>query len=365
MKSSMIAACVALIACGCSKPTQVQMPPKPVVVVTVKDTSDAGSLTYSGEVRSRYEADLGFRIGGKVIERLVNLGDRVHKGQVLARLDPQDVRLSANAGAAQVAAAQADLTLAKTEYERARNLFAQNFVSASAVDTRRSQYDAALARLNQVQAQNTVSDNQVDYATLKAPRDGVVTSLPVEAGQVVAAGQAVVRLADPAQREVLTWIPEGRVSLLKPGQAALIQVWGAPGKTYNGVLREIAASADTTTRTYAVRVSVSDPDEHMGLGATATVGFAQPGVEGSIRIPLSAVVRAPGSQDAAVWIVAPDGTTQSRRVVISAYRDNNANVISGLRSGDKVVTAGAYALSPGLKVKPVEASAPVVLDIAR
>lgn len=364
MKNELLALGIAIALVACSKPGTPTEASRPVVVQTVKSGVESGLFVYSGEVRSRYETDLSFRIGGKLIERRINLGDTVHKGQVLARLDPQDVRLSASASAAQVAAAQADLALAKAEYERAQNLFAQKFVSGSAVDARRTQYEAAQAKLHQAQAQNTVSDNQVAYATLVADRDGVVTALPVESGQVVAAGQLVARVADPAYREVLTWIPEGRAQLFKPGQTAMVQVWGAPDKTYQGVLREIAASADTTTRTYAFRVAVTAPDERMRLGATAAVGFAQNGVAGSVRIPLAAVLQGEGGQTR-VWIIAADGTVQARAVSVESYHDDVAVLRSGLALGERVVTVGAHTLSAGLKVKPVEQTAPVVLDAAR
>ncbi|MDP5238393.1 efflux RND transporter periplasmic adaptor subunit [Uliginosibacterium sp. 31-16] len=364
MKTVMLALGSSLVLLACHKTEAPVAAPRPAVVMTVKDGADGNLLAYSGEVRSRYEADLGFRIGGKLIERQVNLGDTVRKGQVLARLDAQDVRLSASSAVAQVAAAQADLALAKAEYERAQNLFAQKFLSGSAVDSRRTQFEAAQAKLRQAQAQNSVSDNQVGYATLLAGRDGVVTSLPVEVGQVVTAGQLIVRIADPAQREVLTWIPESRARQFKPGQQALVQVWGDMSKTYPGVLREIAASADTSTRTYAARVSVPAADETLSLGATAAVGFVQPSAASAVRVPQAAVVRG-GDDKAQVWIVGGDNVVQARQVEVESYRDEVVVLRSGLNIGERIVTVGAHTLSAGQKVNPVEQTAPVVLDAKR
>lgn len=364
MKKALLALMAAISLLGCKKAPEPTVALRPAVVMTVKDGADATLFAYSGEVRSRYEVDMGFRLGGKLIERRVNLGDAVRKGQVLARLDPQDVRLSASATAAQVSAAQADLTLAKAEYERAQNLFAQKFLSGSAVDTRRTQFEAAQARLKQAQAQNNASDNQVGYTSLLAERDGVVTALPVETGQVVAAGQVVVRIADPAQREVLTWIPEGRARQFKPGQAALVRVWGSLDQTYPGVLREIAASADVSTRTYAARISVPTADERFSLGATAAVGFVEASAASSVRVPLAAVLRGAGKQ-AQVWIVGADNVVQARTVEVENYGDEMVVLRSGLAMGERIVTVGAYALTAGLKVNPVEQTAPVVLDVKR
>lgn len=349
---------------GCGKQEAGVAVPRPVVVVTVRDAADAQAQTYSGEVRARHEADLAFRVAGKIIERAVNLGDSVRKGQVLARLDPQDAHLNASASAAQVAAAQADVDLARAEYERAQKLFAQKFVSASAVDTRRDQFNAAEAKLRQAQAQNNVSNNQLAYTTLLADRDGVVTAIPVEAGQVVTAGQLVARVADPAQREVLTWIPEARVASLNAGQQARVQIWGASGRTYAGVLREIAASADATTRTYAVRVTVQNADDQLRLGATAAVGFAQASAAPLIRIPLGALVR--GEGDAAqVWVLNKAGAIEARQVVVDAYHDDMASIRTGLAVGERVVTVGAHVLKAGMPVRPIEQQAPVALDVTR
>lgn len=349
---------------GCGKQDIGVTAPRPVVVQTVRDASDVMAQTYSGEVRARYEADLGFRIGGKIVARSVNLGDAVRKGQVLARLDPQDAHLNASASAAQVSAAQADVDLARAEYERAQKLFAQKFVSASAVEARRDQFNAAEAKLRQAQAQNNVSNNQVAYTSLLADRDGVITALPVEAGQVVSAGQLVARVADPSQREVLTWIPEVRVSRLKPGQRAQVQIWGDSSKVYAGVLREIAGSADSTTRTYAVRVAVQDPDEHLRLGATAAVGFVQASAVPLIRIPLGSLVRGAGNA-AQVWVLNKAGAIEARQVVVDAYHDDAVTICSGLAVGERVVTVGAHVLKAGMPVRPIEQQTPVALDVAR
>lgn len=348
---------------ACSKSETVSEGPRPAVVITVQDGVEAGLRAYSGEVRARHEVDLGFRIGGKIVERPVTLGQRVTKGQVLARLDPQDVRLSADAAAAQVAAAEADLKLAQAEFERAQRMVEQKFISASVLDSRRTQFEAARSRLEQARAQQGVSRNQLDYAQLNASMDGVVTATPADAGQVVGAGQAVVRLADPREIEVLIWVPESRVSEVQVGMPAFVRPWSAQDKTLAGKVREVAASADSTTRTYAVRVAVAQPEGALSLGATAGVAFPQTEGKAGVTLPLPAVVR---KQDAAyVWVVGADGTPTQRAVELAGWRDQTVTIRSGLKAGDKVVTVGAHTVVPGMKLRPVEQAAPVALDVSR
>lgn len=337
---------------------------RPVIVMSVGQASQGVPKVFPGEVRARYEVDLAFRVGGKILSREVKLGDAVRKGQVLARLDPADLALVSQAAAAQLTAAEAELALARAEYERAQKLVAQNFLSASVLDTRRSQFEAASAKLEQARASRATAQNQLGYATLMADRDGVVTALPVEAGQVVAAGQLVVRLADPAMREVLVWIPESRVQGLKLGRAAIVRTDVAPARTYHGKLRELAASADATTRTYAARIAVEDADATLGLGSSAGAGFIDEIDARGIELPLAAVVR-DGTDRARVWIVNNDKRVESRTVVVASWGDRTARIASGLVPGERVVTVGAHALGPGDRVNPVEQGAPVTLDIAR
>ncbi|PLK49152.1 efflux RND transporter periplasmic adaptor subunit [Uliginosibacterium sp. TH139] len=365
MRSTIFLIASALTLSACHKAPPPQAAPQAAVVIRAGSAAGVNTLAYAGEVRSRYEADLAFRVAGKLLERRVNLGDTVRKGQVLARLDPADLGLSAKSAEAQLAAAEADLALAKADYERAQHLFAQKFLSVSAVDARRSQFDAAQARRQQALAAREVAQNQLGYAQLVAERDGVITAAPIEVGQVLAAGQLVLRIADPAQREVLVWIPESRVAGLKPGQVAQVQAWSAPDKLYSGVLRELAASADASTRTYAARISVTAPDEHLGLGSTAAAGFVLPIPAGAnIELPLAAVIRGDGGKGR-VWIVDEQDQVQPREVEVAAWGDEKVRLTGGVKPGERVVTVGAHALSAGLKVRPVEQGAPVVLDVKR
>lgn len=349
---------------ACDKPVERPAAPRPVVVASAGGGVGATPFLYPGEVRSRYEVDLAFRVGGKLVERRVNPGDPVRQGQVLARLDPADIELARKSAVAQLAAAEADQALARTELERAQALLAQKFVSASVVDARRTQLEAASARVAQARAARSQAENQLGYATLTASRDGVVTAVPVEAGQVLAAGQLAVRIADPASREVLIWIPEGRTAGLRIGQPALVRAWNAPGRDYRGSLRELAASADATTRTYAARVRIEDADAALGLGASAGAGFLQAATGGGVEVPLSAVQRGEGNAGR-VWVLDADNRVQARAVSVVAWRDERAVIGSGLAPGERVVSVGAHALTAGEVVRPVDEQAPVVLDAAR
>lgn len=349
-----------LAACGQHQPPAVS--PRPVIVTTVAPQTSATLAAYAGEVRARHETDLAFRIGGKIVERRFNLGDTVKRGDVLARLDAGDAQLAATAGAAQVAAAEAELALARAEYERARHLAAKNFVSGTAVDTRQTQWQAAAARLNQARAQAGVAGNQLGYTTLIAGHNGVITAAPGEAGQVVAAGQAVVRLADPTEREILIHIPESRIAGVKPGLPALIRPWSAPESQLAGQVREVAASADNATRTFAVRVTLADGSAPLRLGTTAAVGF--PGeAEAAVKLPLAAVLERDGQSR--VWIVGSEGKVSAKTVGVAAFQDSGILVKSGLASGDRVVVVGAHALSDGMVVKAIDERSPPALDAKR
>lgn len=348
---------------ACSKTPETQPLPHPVLVQTVQLSPAATVNAYTGDVRARHEADLGFRIGGKLIERRVDVGASVRRGQTLARLDPQDAALNARAARAQRAAAETDLALAQAEYDRALGLKDRNFISGSVLDTRRSALDAATSRLRQARAQADLAANQSTYTTLTADRDGVVTAILAEPGQVVAAGQPIARIAQPGAREVLIHAPEGRIASLRVGMAAQVRPWTAAERVYPGQLREIAPAADATTRTYAVRVAVPGADAALPLGATANVVVSSAAAE-VVRLPLPAVTQQDGRP--AVWVVdAASGRVEPRPVEVAAWHEESALVAAGVTPGERVVVAGVHKLTPGEVVRPVEQTAPIALDIAR
>jgi RND family efflux transporter MFP subunit len=341
---------------GCARHEPPPGPVRPVQLTQVALGGTADSAVFAGEIKARHETDLGFRIAGKLVARLVDVGARVRKGQPLARLDPTDVALQADAAKAQVASTQTEFEFAKAEFERYEDLFKQNFVSGSALDQKRNAMLSNKAKYEQAQAQLAVSRNQAGYATLSSEQDGVISAVNAEAGQVVTAGQSVFRLAREDEREVAISVPENRIGELTGGKPLAVVLWADPRKFYAARVREIAPAVDPVTRTFAVRVSVLDPDPAVQWGMTANVVLRGDGAPTSALLPLSSVYRQDGNP--AVWIYDPRSHQVAlRAVTIGQYREDGVIVTSGVASGDWVVTAGVHKLQPGQVVRPWQAGA--------
>ena len=326
-------------ACGREAPAtapQVAAGPKTVRVMKVSHGDTPADARYSGEVRARHESALSFRVGGKLIERLVDAGARVKAGQPLARLDPADARLAASQ-------AEANAALAEAELRRAQDLQAKAFVSQAALDAR---ITAAKAARAQVQ----LAANQVAYTTLYADKAGVVASVLAEPGQVVSAGQAVLRVARDGEREVAIALPEGVLATVRQGTAASVTLW-AGGKTYEGRVREIAPVADAATRTFVARVSLVGADPALPLGLTASVSFSTPG-GGGVVVPTAALFQR--GDRPAVWVLGAENTVTLREVRVERLADDGAVLTGGLKDGERIVAAGAFKLIEGEKVRVVE-----------
>ena len=345
---------VLLIVCaGCHEAPQPQPEDRVVDVIRIVRGGAQGDVSYAGEVRPRYETNLGFRLPGKVIERDVEVGAAVKRGDVLARLDPEDQQLNAQSAQSQLAAAQSDHAQSQAEFERYKDLYAKKFISALEFERRENAYKAASARVAQAQAQLAVSRNQAGYTQLRADHAGVITALSVEVGQVVAAGQAVMKLARLDDREIAIDVPENRLPELAAAKDIAISLWAEPSHVYRGRVREVSPSADPVTRTYAARITVLDADAAMKLGMTASVSLAT-GESGSVmRLPAAALFQSDGKP--AVWKLDPTSNTlQLARVEIGKYVDDKVLVLSGLDAGDIVVRAGVHKLTAGEKVRPRE-----------
>lgn len=356
-------ALMAMVLAACSEPQVLEQVPRAVLVRSLaSDEMVAQANVYVGEVQARFESDLAFRIGGKLIERHVDTGAQVQRGQVLARLDPRDVELAASAAQAQLAAAVADLALARAELKRSEDLHDSGFISASALDVRRTAVQANEARMHQARAQAAAAGNQADYAVLRSDRDGVVVAALVDAGQVIAAGQAVLRIAQLHEREIVIHVPESRVRAYSNGQVATVRPWAVEDKEYPALVREIAPAADTATRSYAVRVSVPAADDGLPLGATASVVFASTQAP-QIVLPMAAVTAIDG--EATVWVVDAASRVQPLKVSMGMMRENGVVILSGLPVEARVVVAGVHQLIAGELVRPVAAAAPVALDVKR
>ena len=350
----------ALALAACSRPEAPQEPIRSVKLITVSASAVGAQNEYAGDVRARVESRLGFRVGGKLLQRPAEVGQRVKAGQLLAQLDANDLALASQAAQAQVSAAQTQRNLAAADLKRFTDLKAQGFVSGAEIERRQATLQAAEAALRQAQAQGAVQGNQAAYTRLLADAAGVVLSVDAEVGQVVAAGTPVVRVARDGARDVVFAVPEDRLAQLRVGQSAQVRLWaaatGAPGNgaPLGGVVREVAASADAATRTYQVKLSLPD-GAAVPLGATAYVTLpAQEGaVPALIQLPTSALMASAsgGPNGSAVWVFdAASQTVQPRPVVVAGANGNLIVIAEGLKPGEEVVAAGTHVLSPGQKV---------------
>jgi membrane fusion protein, multidrug efflux system len=341
---------------ACSKTEAPQEPLRSVKLLTVAggDLNVAGE--YSAEVRARVESRLGFQVAGKLVQRPAELGQRVAAGQLLALVDGQDYQLAAQAAQAQLSAAQSQRDLAAADFKRFEALKAQNFISGAELERRDTALKAAEASLNQARAQAQAQSNQAGYTRLTASHAGVVTGVDAEVGQVVSAGQPVVRLAHDGPRDAVFSVSEPMVLALKVGQtmqATLVST----GQTLQGKVRELAASADPVTRTYTVKLAL-DASERLPLGATVNVLAARlPGSQSAvIKLPTSAL-RQEGASTA-VWLLDEASmTVNAQAVQVGAVEGNEVVITSGLKPGQKVVAAGVHVLSPGQKVSVYGAAA--------
>lgn len=350
----------ALWLAACSKPAPPEEPIRAVKVVTVGVQATQSTLEYAGEVKARVESRLGFRVGGKLLTRPVEAGQHVKAGQLLAQLDPQDLKLAADASRAQTAAARTNRDLAAADFKRYQALKEQNFISGAELERRDAVLQAAQAQLDQAQAQLRVQGNQADYAALRADVSGVVTAVLAEPGQVLAAGAPVLQIAQDGARDVVFAVPEDKVAGVKLGSEAQVRVWSVPG-TLKGVVREVAASADPITRTFAVKVALLAKDD-LPLGSTVSVlpGALQHTGVPVIKLPTSAL-RQQG-QATAVWVVDTTSMTVRSQVVQIATADGNDVVVAaGLQPGTQVVVAGVHVLAPGQKITIYKENKPVAL----
>jgi RND family efflux transporter MFP subunit len=348
-----------LVFTGCNKPAEPVTPPRPTLVMEVGSATVNSSMVLVGEVQPRYEANQGFRITGKIMERKVDVGAQVKKGQLIARLDAADTNLNAAAAMADVRAAEASHALAVAELERQRQLFTRKFISASALDIREAELKTSAARLAQVKARANVSGNQTQYTNLSADRDGVVTMIHAEPGQVVQAGETVVQIANLKETEVLVAVPESRMTEVKLGTPVTIKMWASPDKAYAGRVREIAPAAETATRAFNVRVSITDADDKVKLGMTAGVKIMQQQQaqqSAQLLIPLAALTEINGKK--MVWVIDAENKAQSREVTAGEFTEDGVLITSGLHAGEKIAIAGVHTLVKGQAVKPVAKAAP-------
>lgn len=356
--SSVIRSCpplwvVPLLLAGCAQPaTDIPADAQPVLAVTARRAPDAVTSSYSGEIRARHESRLAFKVAGKVVQRTVEVGTRVKPGQVLMRLDARDESLSEQSAAAQAEAARIKLEQSHLDLQRYVRLHQEGFIAKASLDQYKLAQDTAASQLRSAQAQQRLSRNQRRYTTLVAEREGVITAVEAEVGQVVAIGQPVLTLAVDGEREVSVSIPEARVDELRQARAISVTTWVNPQRRYRAALRELAPDADRVTRTYAARVRIEESDDALMLGMTASVRIEHPMAQPGISIPLAALQhRADGTW---VWVLAPQGSTVTpRRVTVMGTLRDSVLIGTGLQDGETVVSAGVHLLQPGQRVRRV------------
>lgn len=317
----------------------------PIVrTMTIGESIVDSSAVYPGEVRGRYESQLAFQTAGRIASRLVNVGDRVHAGQILMTIDPKDVNQSVEAANAQLASAVANQKLAADNAARFNKLYAGGAVSEATRDQYNTQLEAANAALRQAQANANASGNQLGYTQLTSNADGVVAAITGEAGQVTAAGTPMVTIVRSGEREIQINVPEN--VKLSIGQQAEISFWALPDVTAKGTVREISPIADSITRTYKVRVAVPQLPAEAKLGMTAKVNAAAAADE--LVIPATALYQVNGKTQ--VWLVR-NNRAVLQDVKVAGYIGNNVRLAGGLNKGDILITAGLSKLVDNQQVR--------------
>ena len=341
---------------ACQKKFEAPEEIRPVRVEKIAATPIGTESGYSGEVRARYETPLAFRVPGKIVERKAEVGGLVKAGQVLAQLDTQDFALSKESASAQQASARADFEFAKADLGRYNELLSKRFISQAEFQKRQTAFDTAKARLEQIQAQLKQTQNQVRYTTLTSPEDGVITAVEAESGQVVNAGQVIMKLAQPSEKEVVIAVPESRLAELKQTETIKISLWSDQSKTYSGKIREISPNADPVTRTYSAKISILQASDAIKLGMTASVFFKEMTLKPGYVLPLTALYHT-NDKKPAVWVVDADNKVALVPVQMGEYKDNMATILAGLSDGQLVVTAGVHKVFPGQIVRPMLSTA--------
>lgn len=303
---------------------------------------------YAGDVRGRFESQLAFQVGGKIVARHVDVGSAVKQGQILMEIDARDIEQTVNNYSAQAAQAGAQLELSAKDLKRYRSLFEQDVVSRSQLDQIQCAYDVARARLDSANALLKNGRNQLGYTRLRADQTGVVTTINAEIGQVVGPGQVVVSVVHDGEKEIEISVPENRIDAIRVSHVAQVTFWALPGLTLSGKIREISPVADPALRTYKARVALLKPSDQIRLGMTASVKMMNPENRSEAPyIPLAALYQTGNTPQ--VWIV-QNGAVRLQAVTTGRLDNNQVQVLSGLKNGDVIVLAGVHKLREGQKV---------------
>ena len=352
---ALAAAAFVLAACSKAPPPKVEEI-RPVKVMKVGAPNATRVIEYAGEVRPRHETRLSFRVGGKIVERMVEVGTRVRPGQPVARLDHTDLTLAAESAKAQMASLEAERNLAEAELKRYSDLRDKKFISQAEYDRRASAFTTADAKLGAVRAQYRQAANQAAYATLATDTAGVITAIEAEAGQVVTAGQTVARLARPGEKEIAIAVPESQRELIESAKEFSVTLGAVPGRIWKGTLRELSPAADAASRTYGARITVLGEDDAMDLGMSARVGVPAAQPVAGVELPLAALYARGDTPN--VWVVEAGGTVRLVPVKTRGVVGEHVVIESGLNAGDRVVIAGANLIRAGQRVRVLDQGEP-------
>src|SRR5260221_10498433 len=344
-------ALMAIALTGCNElAAEKAAPSRPVLVSTVHYEAESPSRSFVGTIRPRIEADMGFRVPGKVAKRLVEVGQTVDLGQPLATLDEVDLKLQAEQADAEFHAATGVLAQAAAAETRAKDLRAKGWATDAQLDQAKAAADHARARLNRAQRSVELTNNSLSYATLAADSRGVVTATLIDPGQVVASGQTAIRVARFAEKEAVVAIPETLLGRAKDG-VATVTLGTAPNPRQAATLPETPPPAAPATRTYLAKFSLPDAGETVSLGMTATLTLADPATTRVARLPLSALFSQGG--EPSFYIVDAKGDVALKPVTVKSYETNSVVISGGVDEGAKVVALGVQKLDPAQKVRVV------------
>jgi len=348
-----LVALAASLAAGCNAESETaRTPPQPVQVMSVTFKAEIPAWSYVGTVRPRYESDLGFRVGGKIVNRLVEIGERVEAGQAIARLDPTDLQLALEGQMAEMAAARTSRDETSAALARFQTLHELGHVAKAALDQRASAAAEALSRVERAERNVALAENQLSYTTLKADQSGVVSALPVEAGQVVTAGQLVARVARLTSLEAEVAIPEQKLDAVRQARAE-VELWADSGRRIPARLREVSPEADAASRTYRARFAFDPATAGVDLGRTATVHLAGAAGADVASLPLSAVTN--DGKGAVAWVVSADGkSVRPAPVDVQSVEQDRVVVRAGLERGERIVTLGVHMLDAGKPIRVIE-----------
>jgi RND family efflux transporter MFP subunit len=342
---------LALLLAGCGeKQAQSAAKPRPVLVSTVHYEPESADRSFVGTIRPRIETDIGFRVAGKIAKRLVEVGQTVEVGQALATLDEVDLKLQAEQAEAEFRAATGVLAQAGAAENRAKELRAKGWATDAQLDQAKASADEARGRFSRAQRSVDLTRNSLSYATLTADTRGVVTATLIDPGQVVAAGQAAIRVARLAEKEAVVSIPETLIARAKDG-VATVTLWSNPDKKYAAKLREIAPNADPATRTYLAKFLLPEAGEDVALGMTATLTLSDPTSERVARLPLSALFNQ--GKGPSLYVVDASGAVTLKPVTVKSYESKDLVIAGGVEEGAQVVVLGVHKLDPAEKVRVV------------